>query len=69
MKGFLGYTEEEVVSSDFITCPLISIFDAGAGIGLSKTLHKVVSWYDNEWCCSCRVIDLMSLMAKKDGLL
>lgn len=65
MKGFLGYTEEEVVSSDFITCPLSSIFDAGAGIGLSKTFHKVVSWYDNEWGYSCRVVDLLKYMAKQ----
>ncbi|MHB1158325.1 MAG: type I glyceraldehyde-3-phosphate dehydrogenase [Phycisphaerales bacterium] len=69
MKGVLGYTDEEVVSSDFITCPLSSIFDAKAGISLSKTFHKVVSWYDNEWGYSNRVVDLMKLMAKQDGLL
>jgi glyceraldehyde 3-phosphate dehydrogenase len=68
MAGFLGYTEEEVVSADFITCPLSSIVDAGAGIGLSSTFLKVVSWYDNEWGYSNRVIDLMKLMADKDGI-
>jgi glyceraldehyde 3-phosphate dehydrogenase len=68
MKGFLGYTDEQVVSSDFMTSPLSSIFDAGAGIGLSDTFFKVVSWYDNEWGYSNRVVDLINLMAKQDGL-
>ena len=52
LKGILGYTEDEVVSSDFIHCPLSSIFDKGAGIGLSDQFFKLVSWYDNEWGCS-----------------
>ncbi len=69
MKGILGYTEDEVVSSDFIHCPLSSIYDAKAGIGLNDKFFKLVSWYDNEWGYSCRVIDLIKLMAKKDGLL
>ena len=69
MVGFLGYTEEEVASSDFITDPRSSIVDAKAGIGLSSTFHKVVSWYDNEWGYSNRVVDLMTYMAGKDGLL
>src|SRR3954451_7813152 len=69
LKGILGYTDEEVVSSDFIHDPRSSIFDAGAGIELNKNFFKVVSWYDNEWGYSCRVIDLMQAMAKKDGLL
>ena len=69
LKGFLGYTEDEVVSSDFITDPRSSIFDAGAGIELNANFFKVVSWYDNEWGYSNRVIDLMIHMAKKDGLL
>ncbi|QQE12117.1 type I glyceraldehyde-3-phosphate dehydrogenase [Planctomycetota bacterium] len=69
MKGYLAYTDEPVVSSDFITDPASSTFDADAGIGLSDTFFKVVSWYDNEWGYSNRVIDLMSLMAKKDGLM
>lgn len=69
LKGFLGYTEEEVVSSDFIGDPRSSIFDAGAGIELNANFFKVVSWYDNEWGYSNRVIDLLVHMAKKDGLL
>ncbi len=65
LKGLLGYTEEDVVSSDFMTCALSSIFDAGAGIGLSSTFHKLVSWYDNEWGYSNRVIDLLKFMARQ----
>jgi glyceraldehyde 3-phosphate dehydrogenase len=68
LKGILGYTDEEVVSSDFITDPRSSIFDAGAGIELNANFFKVVSWYDNEWGYSCRVLDLMLYMARKDGL-
>ncbi len=69
LKGILGYTDEEVVSSDFITDPRSSIFDAGAGIELNANFFKTVSWYDNEWGYSCRVIDLMLYMANKDGSL
>src|SRR5947209_306754 len=69
LKGFLGYTEEEVVSTDFVGDPRSSIFDAGAGIELNQNFFKVVSWYDNEWGYSNRVVDLMVHMAKKDGLL
>ena len=65
MKGILGYTEDEVVSSDFIHCELSSIFDAGSGIELNKNFFKLVSWYDNEWGYSCRVGDLIKLMLKK----
>jgi glyceraldehyde 3-phosphate dehydrogenase len=68
LKGILGYTDEEVVSSDFIHDARSSIFDAGAGIELNANFFKVVSWYDNEWGYSNRVIDLMLSMAKKDGL-
>ena len=68
MKGFMGYTEEEVVSSDFTTCPLSSIYDAKASIQLNSRFFKLVSWYDNEWGYSCRVVDLMKFMAKADGL-
>src|SRR5436305_1307844 len=68
MEGILGYTDEEVVSSDFITDPRSSIFDAGAGIELNANFFKVVSWYDNEWGYSNRVIDLMLHMATKDGI-
>jgi glyceraldehyde 3-phosphate dehydrogenase len=68
LEGILGYTDEEVVSSDFITDPRSSIFDARAGIELNSNFFKVVAWYDNEWGYSNRVIDLMLAMAKKDGL-
>lgn len=63
LKGILGYTEDQVVSSDFIHCELSSIFDAGAGIGLSDTFFKLVSWYDNEWGYSNRVVDLVKKVA------
>ena len=69
MKGFLGYTEDPVVSTDFTTDSHSSIFDANAGMELNSNFFKVVSWYDNEWGYSCRVVDLMLSMAKKDGLL
>jgi glyceraldehyde 3-phosphate dehydrogenase len=64
MNGILGYTEEEVVSSDFVTDPRSSIFDAGAGIELNDRFFKVVSWYDNEWGYSNRVIDLIMHMSR-----
>ncbi len=69
LKDILGYTDEMVVSSDFISCPLSSIFDAGAGIELNNRFFKVVSWYDNEWGYSTRVIDLIKYMAKEDGII
>jgi len=62
MKGFLGYTEDAVVSSDFISDPRSSIFDATAGIALTPNFVKVVSWYDNEYGYSCRVLDLIKHM-------
>jgi glyceraldehyde 3-phosphate dehydrogenase len=65
LKGILGYTSDEVVSSDFIHCQLSSIFDAGSGIELNKKFFKLVSWYDNEWGYSCRVGDLVKLMIAK----
>ncbi len=68
LSGILGYTEEEVVSSDFISDPRSSIFDKGAGIELNAQFFKLVSWYDNEWGYSNRVIDLLSYMAKADGI-
>ncbi|MEX0886565.1 MAG: type I glyceraldehyde-3-phosphate dehydrogenase [Phycisphaeraceae bacterium] len=68
LKGILGYTDEEVVSSDFIGDTHSSIFDAGAGIGLSDTFFKLVSWYDNEYGFSTRMTDLMTHMAKADGI-
>merc|ERR1712142_141252 len=65
MQGILGYTEDEVVSTDFNHCNLSSIFDAGAGIALTGTFVKLVSWYDNEWGYSNRVVDLIRHMAKQ----
>ena len=66
LKGILGYTEDPVVSSDFIGDPHTSIFDAKAGIALTDTFVKVVSWYDNEWGYSNKVLDLITYMAKGD---
>ncbi|HPW78382.1 MAG TPA: type I glyceraldehyde-3-phosphate dehydrogenase [Bacteroidales bacterium] len=63
MKGVLGYTEDAVVSSDFIGDPRTSIFDAGAGISLNNNFIKIISWYDNEWGYSCKVLDLIEYMA------
>jgi glyceraldehyde 3-phosphate dehydrogenase len=68
LEGILGYTDEEVVSTDFQGDPRSSIFDSGAGIELNANFFKVVAWYDNEWGYSNRVIDLMLSMAKKEGL-
>ncbi len=65
LKGVLDYTEDEVVSSDFIHCKASSIFDAGSGIELNKRFFKLVSWYDNEWGYSCRVADLVKFMIQK----
>lgn len=68
MKGVLGYTDEEVVSSDFIGDRRSSIYDSKAGIELNKRFFKVVSWYDNEAGYATRCIDLIRYMASKDGL-
>jgi glyceraldehyde 3-phosphate dehydrogenase len=65
LKGILGYTEDEVVSSDFIHDPASSIFDAGSGIGLNNRFFKLVSWYDNEWGYSNRCVDLVKYIAGK----
>jgi glyceraldehyde 3-phosphate dehydrogenase len=65
LKGILEYTEDEVVSSDFIHSKASSIFDQGSGIELNKRFFKLVSWYDNEWGYSCRVADLLKYMIKK----
>ena len=65
LKGILGWTDDEVVSSDFIHCALSSIFDAGSGIELNKKFFKLVSWYDNEWGYSCRVSELVKFMIAK----
>ncbi|KHG16589.1 Glyceraldehyde-3-phosphate dehydrogenase-2C cytosolic [Gossypium arboreum] len=62
LKGILGYTDEDVVSSDFVGDPRSSIFDAKAGIGLGNSFMKLVSWYDNEWGYSNRVVNLIQHM-------
>ncbi|MDL2254202.1 type I glyceraldehyde-3-phosphate dehydrogenase [Ruminococcaceae bacterium OttesenSCG-928-I18] len=62
LKGILGYTNEDVVSSDFIGDSRTSIFDEKAGIALTDTFVKLVSWYDNEWGYSCKVLDLVAYM-------
>src|SRR3954463_16716495 len=67
MKGVMGYTEDEVVSSDFIHDPLSSIYDSGSSIELSSNFFKLVSWYDNEWGYSNRCVDLLMYMVKKDN--
>ena len=67
LKGVLGYTEDEVVSSDFLGCTLTSIFDAKAGIALTDKFVKVVSWYDNEIGYSNKVLDLIAHMKKVNG--
>jgi glyceraldehyde 3-phosphate dehydrogenase len=59
MRGILGYTDEALVSSDFTTCPISSVFDSKAGIMPNPNFVKLVAWYDNEWGYSNRVVDLM----------
>ena len=67
LKGVLGYTEDAVVSSDFLGCTLTSIFDANAGVYLTDKFVKVVSWYDNEIGYSNKVHDLIAHMKKVNG--
>ncbi|MDE6194758.1 MAG: type I glyceraldehyde-3-phosphate dehydrogenase, partial [Muribaculaceae bacterium] len=67
LKGVLGYTEDAVVSSDFLGCPLTSIFDANAGVYLTDNFVKVISWYDNEIGYSNKVLDLIAVMKKYNG--
>merc|ERR1712241_232280 len=67
MKGILGYCDEPLVSTDFETDPRSYIFDAGAGIMLNPTFVKLVSWYDNEWGYSNRVVGLMKYVAGVDA--
>jgi glyceraldehyde 3-phosphate dehydrogenase len=66
LKGVLGYTEDSVVSSDFISDKRTSIFDASSGIQISNTFVKIVSWYDNEWAYSNKIIDLIEHMNYTD---
>ena len=67
MKGILGYTDEAVVSSDFYSDPRTSIYDATAGIGLNSNFFKLVSWYDNEWGYSNKVLNLIRHMVEVDN--
>merc|ERR1712193_276176 len=67
MKGVLDWTDEEVVSTDFVSCKFSSIFDVGAGISLNDNFVKLVSWYDNEWGYSNRLVDLCVYMSSQDG--
>jgi glyceraldehyde 3-phosphate dehydrogenase len=67
LKGILDYTEEQVVSTDFIGSTASSIFDAKAGIPLNDHFVKLIAWYDNEWGYSRRVCDLLVYIAKKDA--
>src|SRR5690606_17521502 len=64
LKGILGYTEDQVVSQDFLGDSRTSIFDAKAGIALNDNFVKVVAWYDNEWGYSNKLIDLVQHLAK-----
>ena len=68
LKGIFGYTDEKIVSTDVLGDSRSSIFDSGAGMMIGKRLVKVVSWYDNEWGYSCRLLDLCAFVAKKDGI-
>ncbi len=68
MNGALEYTEDAVVSSDFVSYPASSIYDATACIELNSNFFKVVSWYDNEWGYAARCIDMMKMMAGHDGI-
>ena len=67
LKGVLGYTEDAVVSSDFLGCTFTSIFDANAGVYLTDNFVKVVSWYDNEIGYSHKVVELIKIMKKHNG--
>ena len=69
LRGVLGYTDDPVVSTDFVGDPRSSIFDAGAGIELNSNFFKLLTWYDNEWGYSNRVVDLILHMALTEGLL
>ncbi len=64
LKGILGYTEDAVVSTDFRGCSLTSIYDATAGIGLDGNFVKLVSWYDNEWGYSNKVVEMIKVISK-----
>merc|ERR1711865_1031283 len=67
MKGVFDWTDEEVVSTDFVSCKFSSIFDVNAGISLNDNFVKLVTWYDNEWGYSNRLVDLCVYMSAQDG--
>merc|ERR1712154_195990 len=67
MAGVLDWTEDEVVSTDFVSCKSSSVFDVGAGIALNDNFVKLVTWYDNEWGYSNRTVDLAIYMKSIDG--
>lgn len=67
LKGILGYTDEDMVSSDFLGDPRSTIFDAKAGVPLTKNFVKLIAWYDNEYGYSCRVVDLINYMASREN--
>lgn len=66
MKGILGYTEDEVVSSDFVGTSFSAIFDKGAGIALNDQFYKIIAWYDNEMGYATRLVDFLTYMASKE---
>ena len=66
-KGIIGYTEDDVVSLDFIGEPCTCVFDAKAGLALNDRFVKLIAWYDNEWGYSCKVLDLIMHMAAVDS--
>jgi len=68
LKGILGWTDDEVVSSDFIHDARSSIFDSKAGIGLNDNFHKLIAWYDNEWGYSNRILDLAEHVSKVSNI-
>merc|ERR1712232_528630 len=68
LQGIMRVTDQEVVSTDFVTSPYSSVLDISAGIALNSTFVKLVSWYDNEWGYSNRLVDLACFMADADGV-
>lgn len=68
LKGVLGYTEDEIVSSDILHDSHSSVFDVHAGLSLNKNFHKLVSWYDNEWGYSNRMLDLAKHIQKVSNI-
>jgi glyceraldehyde 3-phosphate dehydrogenase len=63
MKGILGYTEDEVVSQDFVSEPRTSVFDAAAGMEINPSFYKIIAWYDNEFGYATKIVDLIQYAA------